>query len=258
MFQIHNTLALVPSTALIDVTKQIAAARTVEEACNSLVPFFDALGGELLSVKFYDREDSASSIRPFIAYSEAFLNIAAELMTTGGCPFSKEAKKFMCSFDSDSIDQSQYSSFTERRFFKELSRTGHKHIAVLPVMMGRGIALATVGLYKQPFYGALREKICNSIPAIIAAFLSRFPEINTFFEKKALSVKERRLLQMMFEGCSKTDIAKKMELSEHTILLLIKNAMRKLNAKSEAQFIYRAMVLGEITLENHHSEFSLF
>ena len=241
------TWALSSHPDVIDLIKEITAAETIEAGCASLASFYGSLECELLSVKFYDCKDDTQYIRPYFIYPDGLLQVSSELMAMGGCPFSKEAKRIMQPFDSYSIDQSRYASFTERRFFREISKTGHKRIAVLPIMIGRGIALITVGLFTQPFSGPLRDTICNSIAHIVAAFISRFPEISTLFEEKVLTGTERKLLRKMCDGQPRDEIAYELGISELTVDIFLTAAKQKMGADNVPQLIYKSMVAGEIS-----------
>ena len=244
----HITWALSSHPDVIDLIKEIDGSDDIKSACGALADYYESLGGQLLSVKFYDRNDDSRYVRAYFAYPDSIRSLLASLMESGGCPFSREAKRRMQPFDALDIDQSAYVTFPERRFFNEIAKTGHARIAVLPTMIGQGIALVTVGLYGQPFAGPLRHTICNSISHFISAFISRFPEVSTLFEEKVLTNTESELLRILCNGESMDFARKKLSLGEQTARLYLQSSMKKLGAQNTHQLIYKAMLMGEITV----------
>ncbi|MEP0940523.1 MAG: LuxR C-terminal-related transcriptional regulator [Rhizobiaceae bacterium] len=233
--------------ARLRLVEKISTADGVEAAACALKQHFLAFDSHLLSVKFCDSADPGNAIRPFTAYPKDVLTVSQQLLSQGGCPFSKEAVRRLQAYDSCTIDRSQYATFLDRRFFMEMDKTGHQHIAIVPVMLGRAVALFTVGLLDKPFKGELRELIVEAIGQSVPAFIDRFQGIKTLFEKKHLSELERKVIQRVCEGLPSSQIEKATGLSEFTVSMLMQNAARKLQASNSQSLIYKALALGEIS-----------
>ena len=230
----------------IDLVRKIAHAEDVESAAKALQAYFLAFDAHLMSVKFCDSVDTGTAIRPFCAYSDATIAVSQQILAQGGCPFTKEAIHRLSAFDSCSIDRSRYATFLDRRFFAEIDKMGHRHIAIVPIMVGRALALFTIGLHDRPFKGAVRDEIVDTIAQVMPAFIERFQGIRTIFEKKHLSALESQVVQLLFEGSQPSEIEPVVGLSELTITLLIGNASQKLQASNRQNLIYKALALGEI------------
>ena len=231
----------------LELVHKIAHAEDVSSAASALQNHFRSFNAHLLSVKFCDTVDPAIAIRPFCTYPDAAIMVSQQIQVQGGCPFTKEALLRLGAFDSCSIDRTKYATFLDRRFFIEIDKAGHRHIAIVPVLLGRALALFTIGLQDQPFKGQLRELIVESIGQAMSAFIERFQGIRTIFEKKHLSDLEKQVVQHLFEGAQPSEIQAHIGLSELTVSLLIGNASKKLQAKNAQSLIYKALALGEIS-----------
>ena len=232
--------------ARIDLVHKIAHSEDVQSAAWVLRDHLQAFNAQLMSVKFCDSVDTGTAIRPFCAYSDAAIAVSQQIQAQGGCPFTKEAMIRLSPFDWCSIDRSLYATFLDRRFFAEIGKTGHRHIAVVPIMVGRALALFTIGLHDQPFKGAVRDEIVDTIAQVMPAFIERFQGIRTIFEKKHLSALESQVVQLLFEGSHPSEIEPVVGLRELTITLLSGNASQKLQASNRQNLIYKALALGEI------------
>ena len=231
----------------LELVHNIAAADDVSSAAWALQDHLKIFNAHLLSIKFCDIAEPGTTIRPFCIYPDAAIEVSQQIQVQGGCPFTKEAMLRLSAFDSCSIDRSKYATFLDRRFFAEIEKAGHRHIAVVPIMLGRAMALFTIGLADQPFKGHLREMIVEAIGQAMPAFIERFQGIKSIFEKKYLSDLERQVVQLLFEGSKGADIEAAIGLSQLTISLLISNASRKLQAANSQGLVYKALALGEIS-----------
>lgn len=231
----------------LELVHKIANAEDVSSAASFLQSHLETFGAHLLSVKFCDTTDPGTTIRPFCIYPDAAIAVSQQIQVQGGCPFTKEAMHRLSAFDSYGIDRSKYATFLDRRFFAEIDKAGHRHIAIVPVLLGRAMALFTIGLLDQPFKGQLRELIVEAIGQAMPAFSERFQGIKTIFEKKHLSDLERQVVQQLFEGEQPREIRTHIGLSELTVSLLIGNASKKLQARNVQGLIYKALALGEIS-----------
>lgn len=236
---------------LLALIGNITTSENMAEASLCLKDHLLANDAHLLSIKFYDSIENGEVIRPFSGYPPSVVEVGQQLQKYGGCPFARESKTRLSAFDSCSIDRSQYESFLERRFFKEIDNTGHNHIAVVPIMIGRAIALFTIGMGDVSFKGEPWKNTMEIMAQVVPAFISRFPEIATIFERKHLSELERRVISLRCTGANATKIADELKLSEFAIQLLVKNASRKLEVTNDHQLVYKALALGEIFPADH-------
>lgn len=235
---------------LLALISKIESAKDINAASLDLEKYLKNFEVQLMSVKFCDSAESGKTIWPFNSYPEGIARVCNDIQAIGGCPFAKEVVRRMEAFDSCLVDRKKYNTFLDRRFFQEFDKLEHKHIAVVPIMIGRSIAMFTIGLGVEPFKGRMQEIITETIGQIVPAFIDRFPEIKTMFEQKHLSDLERRILILFCEGSEMSAIVREIGLSELTIMHLIQNASRKLKANNSKRLIYVALALGEIPHPN--------
>lgn len=230
--------------ALVD---EMCLARDVNSACTILEKQLQVMDSDLLSVKFCDLLDEKPAIRPFGAYPNSISQMASKLQSSGGCPISKEAQQRLAPFDAMSIDHSMHLDFLSSRFLRELKKMDHAHIAVIPVVFGRGLAVFTIGLNEKRFEGRVRETLINFICNATASLIGRFPDVANIFEAKQLSSIEARSVLLCSNGHSDLEIGKVMSLSEHAVSTLLRNATKKLGAKNRSHLTSKALALGEIS-----------
>lgn len=231
----------------IALVTEMSLAKDVNSACAVLEMQLRLLDHELLSVKFCDLLDEKPAIRPFGGYPRAISEMAGKLQGAGGCPISREAQQRLSPFDAMSIDQSNHSDFLSGRFLQELKKMKHAHIAVIPVVFGRGLAVYSIGLNEKRFEGRLRETLINFICNATASLIGQFPEVSKLFEAKQLSSIEARSVLLCSNGRSDLEIGKVLNLSEHTVNILMSNAAKKLGAKNRSHLTSKALALGEIS-----------
>ncbi|MEP2556877.1 MAG: hypothetical protein ABJH63_05400 [Rhizobiaceae bacterium] len=233
---------------------EISKTSDLSEACAAFAEFLRGLDAQLLSVKFCDVNDSATNLRPYSVYHEAMQQFRTGPGYPDGCPFSRESVKRLRPFSLKSIDRKDYGSLTDRRFFKELENTGHQDIAVLPVMVGSGLALMTVGLGAESFNGARRLLISDAAIHFVAAFVARFPDVARLFETKVLSPMQRQAVLLACEGLTDDEIGRKMGLSAVAVGFMFDAAAKRLHTTTRSATIYRAVVLGEVPSGSHLTE----
>lgn len=231
----------------IDSINELRSTTDVNWACAVLGQQLQLANFELLSVKFCDLLDEQPAIRPYGAYPRAISRLALELRDTGGCPISKEAQKRLSPFDAKSIQRAQHSDLLSSRFLQELDKLSHAHIAVIPIVLGRGLAVYTIGLHENRFEGQLRETLVGLICNTTTALIGQFPDIAKLFESKKLTSIEGSATSLCSNGCSDVEIGKILGLSEHTIRIVLDTAARRLSAKNRSHLVSRALALGEIS-----------
>ncbi|MCJ8309207.1 MAG: hypothetical protein HRU27_11695 [Rhizobiaceae bacterium] len=237
---------------------EISTSTDLSAACGVFAEFLESLEAQLLSVKFCDINDRSSNLRPYSTYHKAMHRFRAGPGYPDGCPFSREAMKRLRPFSLQSIDRRAYGNLEDRRFFKELESTGHMDIAVLPVMIGRGLALMTVGLGKNSFSGPKRTLISDTATHFVAAIVARFPDVSRLFERKVLSEAQRQVVLLACEGHSDDEIARQLNLSTVAIGLIFNAAAERLRTKTRSATVYHAVVLGEVPSGSHLSKCLVF
>ncbi|MEP1206042.1 MAG: hypothetical protein ABJM29_05330 [Rhizobiaceae bacterium] len=236
----------------------IGFAADLGQACREFARFLTRIDVQLLSVKFCDTGDRSKILRPYSAYHEAMQQFRTGPEYPEGCPFSREAMKRLRPFSLDSIDRSLYPALSDRRFFKELEKTGHNNIAIVPIMIGRGLSLITIGLGGSAFTGAVRSLVSDGCSHFVAAFVARFPDVSKLFEKKVLTQSQRDSVLLACEGLGDEEIGKRLGLSPMAVRLLFESAAKRLGTSNRAATVYRAVILGEIPSGSHLSESILF
>jgi DNA-binding CsgD family transcriptional regulator len=227
-------------------------------ACVEFARFLKRIDVQLLSVKFCDVGDRAKILRPYTAYHQAMQQFRTGPGYPDGCPFSREAMKRLRPFSLESIDRSQYTGLNDRRFFKELEKTGHSNIAIVPVMIGRGLSLITIGLGGSSFAGAVRSLVTDACSHFVAAFVARYPDVSKLFEKKVLNQSQRETVLLACEGLCDEEIGRRLELSSVAVQMIFESAAKRLGTSNRAATVYRSVILGEIPSGAHLSENIIF
>ncbi len=231
---------------LLQLNENLLNSSCLEDACQHLCTYLNGYGAELLSVKFQDSAPDGSHIRPYVNLPADVTKIGTKFSHTTGCPLLREAKRRLEAFDWCTIDKSHYKDFLDRRFLSELKKARHKHIAVVPVIVGRAIAQFNIGLRERPFEGQLKQTILESVGQTMPVLVKRFPAIASMFDKKHLSDLERQIIGAICHGEPTSSIGKELGVSDHLISAAIDSAMKKLQASNRFQMIFKATRLGEI------------
>lgn len=233
------------SPSIHNFTDLISDATDTETACARLEDYLRQFQCTLLSVKFCDSRDELPAVRSFGNYPCEIKALSEKLRDTGGCPMTKEAIRLLRPFDALDIQPSRYSDFLSRRFLQELKKTGHRHIAVIPVSMNRGIALYSIGLRDRRFEGELHEFLVSTISQVTVLLLKQFPELSKLFVPNVLNFIQSRCLMLHSNGAHENQIAEIMGLSEMTIHAILNSCVKKLEVKNRAQASVKAIQLGE-------------
>lgn len=231
----------------VESVSQLRTARDVNWACAVLAQQLKLADFELLSIKFCDLQDEIPAIRPYGAYPQIISNLAVDLRDTGGCPISKEAQKRLVPFDAMTIQQADHVDFLSKRFLQEITKMDHAHIAVIPIIFGRGLAVYTVGLKEKRFAGQLREALLGLICNATAALIGKFPEVSKLFEAKQLSSREARCVMLGSNGHSDIEIGRMLGFSEFVVNAIFSSAAKKLGANNRSHLTSRALAKGEIS-----------
>jgi DNA-binding CsgD family transcriptional regulator len=226
--------------------EKLSKAKDVETGCVLIKDHLQLVELDLLSVKYCDTLGQKPSIRPFSAYPKAISEVSQALMADGGCPIAKEVLIRLKPFEVGEIDKTRYVEFLDVRFLQELQKMDHKYIAAIPIVIGRGIALYTIGLGDKPFAGDVRDELINFICHANTALLCAFPGIAQLFDPKILSLQEAQMVFHYGNGDRFSEIAAAFGYSEHTIQMMLQGAVEKLGAKNLPHLLTKALASGEI------------
>ena len=226
--------------------RKLSQATDINSACILIEQQLKSMEYDLLSVKFCDTLDEKPAIRPFSRYPKPISDLSVALRDEGGCPISKEILIQLRPFDATAIDLANYSGFLEKRFLQELAKIDHLHIAVIPMIFGRGLSVYTVGLNDTRFVGRIRDELINFVSHANTALLCSFPETATLFEPKVLSLQEAQIVTLYGNGNSLSEIAATTGFSELTVHMILQHAAKKLDARSSAHLLTKALASGEI------------
>lgn len=242
-------LDVVESTSkkLSGLGRGIADCNNLEEACRFFEADLELDGLVLLSVKFCDLEGKSPAIRPFAGYSTVISNLSIELRDKGGCPITREAIKYLAPFEVTQINPRDYNDFLSARFLAELSKMGHQHIAGIPMLVGQGLMLVTIGLGDRSFSGEFREQLIMNTCNFGILVAQRFGDVANLFQSSVLSQNQAQALFLYASGFTIKQISQTFRLGEVTVNLLLKGACKKLGARNVAEATARAIGRGEIS-----------
>lgn len=232
------------------VIRLIASANDVNDACKVLARHLKHIELKLICVNFCDLEGEHASIRPYRDMPEALTTLSTQFRHLGGCPIIRQSRKDRRPFDALNLDRNLYSEFLDQRFLDELSKLGHRHIPVMPVAFGRGLANVVVGTGGREISLQLQAELFARVGQSLAAIITRFPDITKLFETKCLSTLQAEILFLISIGTSLADISRLTGRGDLVVNALIKNAQKRLNANSTPHAVARALALGEFSNMN--------
>ena len=240
----RQTIAV--ETTVYDLIETINNSKRIEDACSHVEQFLLGMGYNLLSVKFCDTLDEHPAVRPFGKFPCAISELSKKMLSTGGCPISKEALRHLSPFDALTIDAARYTDFLSKRFLDELRKMEHKHIAVIPILIGRGLFICNVGLNQTSFKGEAREELVSVMCQVMVNLLTRFSDLATYFEPRRLSLTEAEMVLLVSNGSTVSEIAESMSLSDITVRAYLENACKRVGAKTIHHLVAKSLAWGEI------------
>ena len=233
------------SAAIYDLVQEIGETPTLEDACEAIARFVESQDATLLTVKISDWTGTRPSIRPYADYDGSINAVSEQLKSFGGCPMTREARIRLAPFSYRSIDREKYSTLLERRFLQETDKLGYRDIAILPVVAGKGIIIATIGLDRE-FDEKLHLYSAGFMHHISATLLANFPQISRPFEEGLLSGLESSVLKASCEGLTTAEVCKRYDITEHALSLVWKSIETKLEANNRYEAVRRAIAMGEL------------
>ncbi len=234
-------------TDLRRITRLISGSSDLQSSCLLLMNYFSRQDMELRSVAFCDLENEYPTINAFRIDPKGLKNFATELHKTTGCPDLRKAVECRHPFDALQMNKNEQHDFLSKRYLEELTKLGYQSIAIIPVRIGRGLAVFSIGLLASSFAGELRSSLISTTCQITIAIISRFPDVTKLFETRCLNTLEAKLMLFCSNGISNSEIGNIINLSERTVNMVFDNAAAKIGAKNQAHAVSMAIALGEIS-----------
>ena len=175
----------VPKTSQAEIRailQQLSKSSNLKDACDVASEYFRHHDHELVSVIFCSDDDSVPAIRPFRNLPQSLIELAPKMQELGGCPPKKEAQRRLQPFDWKHIPRSEHPQFLSQRFLSEVDKLSYGMVLAVPVVIGRGIAVFSVGIHEHNLRSQAREDVIVAVCQIATAMISRFPELANLFE----------------------------------------------------------------------------
>lgn len=229
------------------IFEKITNCSDLNSICQLLCDYYLEHNVELLSLSLADLRGEKQTIRAFNNLPTALHKVSLELREQGGCPVTREAKKVRCPFDVMQMDMDLYPSFLDRRFIRETEKLGYQKVIAVPIVLGRGMASFLFGMRTGSVNSGALDELVDEVCKFTIAIVSRFPDVLKLFEGGRLGALEAKCLLLLSNGHNMNEVAKVLDLSDLTIRILIKCAIRKLGAKTQYNAISLALSSGEIS-----------
>ena len=240
----------VPKTSHAEIRailQQLNKSSNLQDACDVASDYFRQHDHDLVSVIFCSDDDSVPAIRPFRNLPQSLINLAPKLQEVGGCPPKKEAQRLLQPFDWKHIPRSEHPQFLCQRFLSEVEKLSYAMVLAVPVVIGRGIAVFSVGIHERNLGPQAREDVIIAVCQIATAMISRFPELANLFEAKRLSTVQATVMMFSVQGFTNREIAESVGLGELAVSMVLRSAQEKLGAANLAQAVAKALALGEFS-----------
>ena len=210
----NDDVATTSSYKIRTVLQSVGSCSSLNHACGIAQAYIKHLGHDLVSVFFCSNDDSVPAIRPFRNLPQPLIDLAPKLQQFGGCPPKQEAQRLLQPFDWKAIPKSRYPDFVSQRFFAEVQKLPYASVFAVPVVIGGGIAVFTVGVSETGFNPQRREELIIAICQFATAMISRFPELSKLFEPKTLTTLQASALLFAIQGLSNSQIAESLDLEK--------------------------------------------
>ena len=229
------------------VIQLVSQSSSLNDACVVAQKYFKQFDHDLVSVIFCSNDDTVPTIRPFRDLPQRLVDLAPKLQQFGGCPPKKEAQRLLQPFDWMTIPKSRYGDFMSQRFLTEVQKLPCASIFAVPVVIGGGIGVFSVGIRDAKLSAEQREELIVAVCQTATAMISRFPELSKLFEPKTLSALQASALLFAIQGLSNTQIAESLGIGEVATNIVLKSAQEKLKAANLAQTVAKALAYGEFS-----------
>lgn len=218
----------------------------LNEACNIADHFFQEAGHQLLSVIFCDCDDRRPALRTYRKLPPVLNSLSQKMKSVGGCPPQKEAQRLLQPFDWFKLSPSRYSDLQSMKFLLEISKLQYGCVLGVPVRLGNGLIVFSVGIEKSRCDVMTKRGIILDVLQLAMAMIGGLREVDHLFQTQKLSTLEAKALMFAMQGFSNNQIASFLKLGEVTVDMLFKSAADRMNATNSFQLISKAIADGEI------------
>jgi len=236
-----------PSQAFYNLTNSISKANNLEAACDAAADYLSLFDMELLCVFFCDLENEYEEISAYQKLPFGLSELIPALHDAGKRPIRNHVYKTMRPFSWADLPEPSPQDFLLRKFKSEVSRLPYSVIMSVPVAIGRGVGVFSIGMKGQGNSAHISGDIVTNVCQIAVALIGRFPELATLFELKLLRTLEAEALLFATNGHNNNEIAQYLGLSELTVEVIFDSAAKRLGAKNLSQTVAKALALGEIS-----------
>ncbi len=169
------------------------------------------------------------------------------MKSVGGCPPKKEAQRLLKPFDWFNMSPGRYSDLQSMKFLLEVSKLPYACVLGVPVKLGNGLAIFSMGIDKENNTTVSKREIVLDVLQLAMAMIGRLKELDGLFQTQKLSMPEAKAIMFAMQGYSCKQIAGFLNLGEVTIDMLFKSAADRLGASNHFQLVSKAITNGEIS-----------
>ena len=218
----------------------------LNQACNIAKKFFEDAGHTLVSVIFCDCDETRPAVKAFRNLPQELTDLSKKMKSVGGCPPQKEAQRLMQPFDWFKFSPTRYSDLQSMKFLLEVSKLPFGSVLGVPVRLGNGLVVFSVGIEKSRCDAATKQAIILDVLQLAMAMIGGLREVAHLFDTQKLSTLEAKALMFAMQGFSNQQIAEFLKLGEVTVDMLFKSASDRMEATNHFQLISKAIAEGEI------------
>jgi DNA-binding CsgD family transcriptional regulator len=132
------------------------------------------------------------------------------------------------------------------KFLLEISKLQYGCVLGVPVRLGNGLIVFSVGIEKSRCDVMTKRGIILDVLQLAMAMIGGLREVDHLFHTQKLSTLEAKALMFAMQGFSNNQIASFLKLGEVTVDMLFKSAADRMNATNSFQLISKAIADGEI------------
>lgn len=216
-------------------------------ACQIAKDFFKDSGHELISIIFCTCHDTDVGMRVFRNMPDELAQLDRKLKSAEGSPVKREALRLMQPFDWFNLSPTRYSDLQSMKFLLELAKMKHGCILGVPIRLGDGLAIFSVGIHRMNCNPGTKRDVVLDVLQLAMAMIGRLRELDKLFETKRLSLLEAKSLLFAMQGYTHQQIAGFLNLSELAVDMLFRSAAQRLGASNHFQLVSKAIADGEIS-----------
>lgn len=229
------------------LTDKISNSDTLEEACVTASDYLMLSNLDLLCVFFCDVKNGHKEISAYQKLPFELTELVPSLHSANKRPVRNHAFETMKPFNWAELPEPRGQDFLLKKFKSEVNRLPYNFVMSVPVAIGRGVGVFSIGVKNPGSYAQLSGDIITDICQIAVALIGRFPELATLFELKKLRTLEAEALLFATNGHNNCEISRFLGLSELTVEIIFESAAKRLDAKNLPQTIAKALAMGEIS-----------